>query len=84
METIGAFYTYFSNQTHRPRLEKRVCLEGFLEVQMVILNYFWIQMAVSLQKPPCGGFRSRGRSEKNMFSAVVFPLLCLKEKAKLI
>jgi hypothetical protein len=30
--------------------------ESFLEVQTDILNHFWIQVVVSLLKPPHGGF----------------------------
>jgi hypothetical protein len=30
----------------------------FLEVPADILNHFWIQIAVSILKPPHGGFRS--------------------------
>jgi hypothetical protein len=31
---------------------------SFLEVPTDILNHFWIQVAVSILKPPHGGFRS--------------------------
>jgi hypothetical protein len=36
---------------------KNYYIESFLEVPADILNHFWIQVAVSLLKPPHGGFR---------------------------
>jgi hypothetical protein len=54
-------YTRFYNYNHarRLRLEKLWYYAwGFLEVPTDILNHFWIQAAVSLLKPPHGGFRN--------------------------
>jgi hypothetical protein len=55
--TPGVFHAYLYNHARRLRLEKLLYPEvsrspnGFL-------NRFWIQVAVSLPKPPHGGFRS--------------------------
>jgi hypothetical protein len=37
---------------------KNYYISSFLEVPTGILNHFWVQVAVSLLKLPCGGFRS--------------------------
>jgi hypothetical protein len=37
---------------------KNYYVKSFLEVPTDILNHFWIQVAVSLLKPPRGCFRS--------------------------
>jgi hypothetical protein len=36
---------------------KNYHVQGFLEAPTNILNHFWIQVAISLLKPPHGGFR---------------------------
>jgi hypothetical protein len=36
---------------------KNYCTQSFLEVQTDFFKCFWIQVAVSLLKPPHGGFR---------------------------
>jgi hypothetical protein len=49
------FYTYFYNHAHRLRLEKLLYLELYtVEVLTGFKNCFWVQMAVSLLKPPNG------------------------------
>jgi hypothetical protein len=57
--TPRIFYTYFYNRARRLRLEKLLLL--YLELSSSSngrFNNFWIQVAVSLLKPPHGGFRS--------------------------
>jgi hypothetical protein len=56
--TPGVFYTYFYNHAHRLRLEKLLHLELSISSNG-FLKYFWIQVAVSLLKPPRSGFRSK-------------------------
>jgi hypothetical protein len=50
------FYTCFYNHAHRLRLEKLEVPDGRFASEAA--SGFWIQMAVSLLKPPHGGFRS--------------------------
>jgi hypothetical protein len=56
--TPQLFYTYFYNHAHRLRLEKLLytCIE-FPRSSNGFLNHFWIQVTVSLLKPPHGGLR---------------------------
>jgi hypothetical protein len=57
--TPGVFYTYFYKHAHRLRLEKLLYNRwNFLEVPTDFFKYFWIQVAVSLLKPPPGVLRS--------------------------
>ena len=51
--TPGVFYTYFYNHARRLRLEKLVYLE-LSRSSNGFFKYFWIQVAVSLLKPPNG------------------------------
>ena len=37
---------------------KNYYMQSFLEVPTGVLNHFWIQVTISLLKPPHGGFRS--------------------------
>jgi hypothetical protein len=58
----GDWHISTYNRARRLRLEKLLCIELFtVEVPTDILNRFWIQVAVSLLKPPYsamyGGFR---------------------------
>jgi hypothetical protein len=52
----GVFYTYFYNRAHHLFLEN-YHIWGFLEVPAGILNHFWIQVPVSLLKPPRNGYK---------------------------
>jgi hypothetical protein len=57
--TPGVFYTYFYNYAHRLRLEKLLHLGVSRSPTVHFKKHFWIQeVAVSLLKPPQGGFRS--------------------------
>jgi hypothetical protein len=50
----GVFYTYFYTHARRLRLKKLLDLELSIEVLTDFLNHSWIQVAVSLLKPPHG------------------------------
>jgi hypothetical protein len=55
--TPGVFYTCFYNHAHRIRLEKLLYLELSRSPSGFFKALLWIQVAVSLLKPPHGGFR---------------------------
>jgi hypothetical protein len=48
------FYKYFYNHASRLPLEKLLPLELSIECPTDFFNHFWIQVAVSLLKPPHG------------------------------
>jgi hypothetical protein len=57
----GVFCTYFYNHARRLRLEKLLYTElSMIKVPADILNYFWIQVAVSEVKRP---LRNRFKSK---------------------
>jgi hypothetical protein len=52
------YFIHISITTAIASALKNYYIESFLEVPTDILNHFWIQVAVSIMKPPHGGFRS--------------------------
>ena len=55
---LGAFHTCFYNHARRLRLEKLLYI-GVSRSPNGFFKCFWIQVAVSLLKPPHGGYRSK-------------------------
>ena len=53
------YFTYIPITTPAASASKKYYAYGFLEAPTGFFNHFWIQVAVSLLKPPHGGFRSK-------------------------
>jgi hypothetical protein len=55
----GVFYEYFYGALTTPVVSalKNYYIQGFLKVPTDVLNHLWIQLEISLLKPPHGGFR---------------------------
>jgi hypothetical protein len=61
-------FMHFSITTPIVPALKNYYIESFLEVPTGVLNHFWILVAVSLLKPPHGGFRIE-RPSRNRFGS---------------
>jgi hypothetical protein len=69
VSTPQLFYAYFYNHARRLRLEKLLYLE-LSRSPTGFLNHFWTQIAVSLLKPPNGGFRIETAGVRSGVTAV--------------